>query len=287
VNFGGGAKSVHLNMAADNAGGYIQLRIDNVNGPVIATHYVQPTGGNDTYFDQALNINTVSGTHDLYLVFKNDGDLGKIDSITFSTNHLTRIMAMGDSITQAFSGTPSYRYYLYQLLTQAGFGVDFVGSMIGATNGNPSQLGFDQNHEGHSGWRADELAQHAAEWAAAYKPEILLLHAGSNDVEQGQSTDSTIDDLRSIINGVRSQVPDVKVLIAQIIPSQGHDSLVSSLNNAIPSLASEISNNQSPVNVVDMNSGFSLNDTFDGIHLTSNGESKMAQRWFSAIQQVI
>jgi chitodextrinase/lysophospholipase L1-like esterase len=287
VDFGSGARSVHLNMAADNDGGYLQFRLDDVNGTVIGTHDVQATGSNDTYFDQALNINTVTGTHDLYVVFRNDSDLGKIDSITFSSDHLVRIMAMGDSITQAFSGTPSYRYYLYNLLKNAGYGVDFVGSMMDATNGSPSNLNFDQNHEGHSGWRADELAAHAAEWAAEFKPEVLLLHAGSNDVEQGQSTDSTIGDLRNIINAVRSQVPNVKVLIAQIIPSAGHDAGVASLNGAIPSLASEMSNGQSQVNVVDMNSGFSLSDTFDGIHLTSAGESKMAQRWFDAITQII
>jgi lysophospholipase L1-like esterase len=221
------------------------------------------------------------------MVFRNDTDLGKIDSITFSGDHLVKIMAMGDSITQAFTGTPSYRYYLYQLLKNNGYGVDFVGSMIDATNGSPSQLDFDQNHEGHSGWRADELAQHAAEWAAAYKPEVLLLHGGSNDVEQGQSTDSTIGDLRNIINAVRSQVPNVKVLIAQIIPSIGRNAAVASLNSAIPGLASEMSNGQSPVNVVDMNSGFSSSDQFDGIHLNSGGESKMAQRWYDALTQII
>jgi lysophospholipase L1-like esterase len=277
VNFGSGARSVHVNMAADNDGSYIQFRLDDVNGAVIATHDVQPTGSNDTF----------SGTHDLYLVFKNDSDLGRIDSITFSSDHLVRIMAMGDSITQAFTGTPSYRYYLYNLLKDAGFGVDFVGSMIDATNGSPSNLNFDQNHEGHSGWRADELANHAAEWAAEFKPEVLLLHAGSNDVEQGQSTDSTINDLRNIINAVRSQVPDVKVLLAQIIPSAGHDAAVAALNGAIPSLAAELSDDLSPVTVVDMNSGFSLGDTFDGIHLTATGENKMAHQWFDALTQII
>src|SRR5215204_6437165 len=69
----------------------------------------------------------------------------------------TKIMPLGDSITEAEGGHASYRYWLWKSLTQAGFNdIDFVGSRTGVFNGSPQFSDFDQNHEGHWGWRADE-----------------------------------------------------------------------------------------------------------------------------------
>ncbi|HOV67371.1 MAG TPA: hypothetical protein PLI31_03310, partial [Methanoregulaceae archaeon] len=61
-----------------------------------------------------------------------------------------RIMPLGDSITrggaQPDSPYPSYRYYLYQSLTAAGYSVDFVGSI---SDPRFAKFTFDQQHEGH------------------------------------------------------------------------------------------------------------------------------------------
>src|SRR3972149_290813 len=72
-----------------------------------------------------------------------------------------RIMPLGDSITAGkTSGVvgpkqwTAYRKELYERLQAAGYQVDFVGS---ESNGSYFS-GFDPQHEGHGGWRDDEIA---------------------------------------------------------------------------------------------------------------------------------
>lgn len=289
VDFGNGVKSVQLNLAMDpgNEGGSVELHLDSVDGTLIGKHDIQPTGSWDTFINQGINVSDVSGTHDLYLVFTGRQDMGNLRSFTFSSQHLVKIMPLGDSITQAFNGTPSYRWYLWQKLQDAGFATDFVGSQMGAANGDPPNFDFDQDHEGHSGWTADQIAANAAAWAAEFQPDIVLMHAGSNDAEQHQSTDGTINDLRNIINAIRSVDPNVIFLVAQLIPDAVNNAGIDDLNSRIPALVSSMDSSQSRVILVDLHTGFSGSDTFDGVHLTSSGENKMAQRWFDALSDLL
>src|SRR5687767_6860684 len=73
-----------------------------------------------------------------------------------------RIMTLGNSITQSNNSYKSYRYPLWKKLVDAKVSFDFVGSMRNQHRGNPvwpthNGLSFDQDHEGHWGWRADEI----------------------------------------------------------------------------------------------------------------------------------
>src|SRR3954469_10677067 len=94
-----------------------------------------------------------------------------------------KIMPLGDSITESFWDHASYRFFLYNQLVNAGYDVDFVGSMTGVNAGDPLYSNFDQNHEGHSGFRADEIQNNIVNWANQNKPDVVLLHIGSNDIE--------------------------------------------------------------------------------------------------------
>ena len=70
----------------------------------------------------------------------------------------------------------SYRAPLDALLKKkaSNHSFEFVGSMEGGGT----------KHEGHPGWRIDQLLNISANWSA-FAPDIILLHAGSNDVMQG------------------------------------------------------------------------------------------------------
>lgn len=290
VQFGAGANSVLFNIGLHpaNRGGAIELRLGSLDGVIIGTHNVQATGSFSTYYNQMMNIAHVTGTHDLYLVFKNRGDVAQLRSFTFSPNHLTRIMPLGDSITHAFNNTPSYRYYLWHRLLDAGFNVDFVGSDDEAVNGSPTELDFDQNHEGHTGKRADEIAAMAHGWAVQANPEIVLLHIGTNDLIAGQSVSSTLSEIEDIIEELREAVPNVTILLAQILPLNNKQSEVDDLNDGIAALAQSLTTSESPIVVVDQNSEFTVNnDLSDGIHPTSAAESKMADNWYDALASLL
>lgn len=68
------------------------------------------------------------------------------------TNGGVRVMPLGDSITDGFNVPGGYRINLWQRMASGGHTVDLVGSGF---NG-PAALG-DHDHEGHSGWRIDQL----------------------------------------------------------------------------------------------------------------------------------
>jgi lysophospholipase L1-like esterase len=199
-----------------------------------------------------------------------------------------KIMPLGDSITESFPGHATYRFYLYKDLVTAGYDVDFVGSMTGANGGSPLYSNFDQNHEGHSGYRTDQILSNVVNWANLNKPDVVLLHTGSNDIEQGQSNSSTASEIGSVIDALRSVVPSVKILLAQIIPEASNTQAFAQLNSLIANVAAQKNTSSSPVVLVDQYTGFDANaDTFDGVHPDESGERKMADRWFAALRNVL
>ncbi len=203
----------------------------------------------------------------------------------------TRIMPIGNSITQAYAGRNSYRRPLWHRLKNAGYSVDFVGSQSSNHNGGPANPDFDQNHEGHWGWRADQLLGGIGGWANTYRPDVVLMHVGSNDMFQGQSVSSTISELSQMIDRIRAANPYVKILLAKLIPPtewNGRLSRINALNNAIPGLVAQKNTSRSPVILVDQTAGFyAHSDTYDGVHPNSSGESKMAARWYDALTRIL
>jgi lysophospholipase L1-like esterase len=197
-----------------------------------------------------------------------------------------RIMPVGDSITEGFDGQATYRYWLWHKLTDAHYDVDFVGTQHGVFNGTPRFGDFDQDHQGEAGFRADIIADDIAGWASSQHPDIVLLHVGTNDVLQGQSTSSTIEDIGRIIENLRSVNPNVTVLVAKILPIgvEDFDTGVRALDEQIPGLVSAKDTEQSRVLLVDQYSGVDVHaDSYDGFHPNESGERKMADRWFDAL----
>ena len=73
-----------------------------------------------------------------------------------------RILPLGNSITQGKFDLRSYRYALWKKLTDEGILFDFIGSMRTNHKGSPKWpkykgKSFDTDHEGHWGWRVDEI----------------------------------------------------------------------------------------------------------------------------------
>lgn len=206
---------------------------------------------------------------------------------------LPNIMPMGDSITEAFSGHASYRYWLWNSLADAGYTANFAGIGAGVSDGPPLLPGYDTDHEGFSGWRADDMLAHVqdAGWKnfalmPQNKPDIVLLHIGSNDVEQGQSNSTTRDEIGKIIDALRAINPNVKILLARLVPETGIS--MSGLNSLLPALVSAKTTSRSPVILVDQSGGFSsAADTYDGVHPNEAGEKKMAAKWLAALKPLL
>jgi lysophospholipase L1-like esterase len=200
---------------------------------------------------------------------------------------VTKVMPLGDSITQGNDETNSYRRPLWKRLAAGRF--DFVGSQRENHLGPPPNPDFDLDHEGHWGWRADQVLAEVGGWAGTYRPDVVLLHLGSNDVFAGQSTSSTLGELGAIVERLRGANPRVTVLLAQLIPtSRDAQPGIERLNSGIPGLAAQLDSSASRVVVVDQSAGFDpVTDTRDGIHPNAAGEEKMAAAWHAALLRVV
>jgi hypothetical protein len=198
-------------------------------------------------------------------------------------------MPLGDSITQGDTDSDSYRRPLWKLLQGSGQRVDFVGSQMQNNGGPPPNPDFDLDHEGHWGWRADEVLARVEAWAREHRPDVVLVHLGSNDVFAGQDNAGTLDELAAIVGRLRAASPAVKVLLAQLIPARNASSnqRIVALNAGIPALAARLDTPSSPVMAVDQHSGFdAARELRDGVHPNAAGEARMAGVWFAAYQEL-
>ena len=201
------------------------------------------------------------------------------------SSRTARIMPLGDSITESSRRMPTYRYYLWKLARARGYRIDLVGSQHGATGGTPLYSDFDMDHEGHSGWRTDRILAKIAQWSAASRPDFVLIHLGHNDLCQGQSVASTVEELGAIIDTLREANSRVVILLAQVIASSAPCmSQIPVLNAQLPMLAEKKTLPLSPVVIVDQYSHFDPHSmTRDRIHPNAAGESQMAERWMASL----
>ncbi|WP_050988086.1 SGNH/GDSL hydrolase family protein [Thiothrix nivea] len=202
---------------------------------------------------------------------------------------------LGDSITQGYKAK-GYRYDLWTMLLDDGLKFDFLGSMdtpdqYAGTYPNYKGKSFDQDHEGHSGWHADSVLQYMGQWLPQYaKPDIVLLHLGTNDVLQGKNDKLvTISELRQVIGKLKARNSNAIILVAEIIPSLGLYWTNPYINEDVAGYNAEIvkmvnSMADPKVVLVDMFTGFDPDVyLFDGVHPNATGEHMMAQRWRDAL----
>ena len=214
-----------------------------------------------------------------------------------------KVMPLGDSITQGGQGYPSWRYPLWFLLRGAGLAVDFVGTLTIVADGNVNtglfpdyDSTFDRDHEGHWGWRTDQVLGIIDGAAASTQPDVALIHLGTNDVGLSGAAGVTAAtaNLQQIIARLRAANPQIAVLIAQIIPpgrNAGTYTLnvpsFTALNANIAQFAAALDTAQSRVLVVDQATGFVPGtDLYDSLHPNESGMARMAQKWFAALRPI-
>ena len=218
-----------------------------------------------------------------------------------SAQDLTKIMVLGDSIVQGRKRSNSFRRSLWQKLTAAGYKVDFVGSMNQTKDCTPHpDNDFDPDHEGHWGWRIDEIINGKSEkcwgegslsdWLNNYTPDMVLLHLGTNDAIQKNSAASSVEELKQVIDILRADNPDVTIFLATLIPTVDEDSRqrIQELNQLIPDIVAEKQQPNSRIILVDQYSDFQAqSDTYDQVHPNVEGEEKMATKWYEAIEDFL
>ena len=128
-----------------------------------------------------------------------------------------------------------------------------------------------------------------ASWMSQHRPDVVLLHIGTNDMRFGVNANVVANNIAAIIDIMRSFVPSVKIVLAQLIPAgDAPAGAIEQLTSLIPGVASQKNSAQSPVVVVNQYSGFSLAvDSDDNIHPNDSGERKMADRWYAELAPLL
>lgn len=199
-----------------------------------------------------------------------------------------RIMPLGDSITQG--DRDGYRRPLWHLMQQAELRVDFVGSMDRGYAAADRAQDYDGDHEGHVGWRADEVLKHIDRWATRAEPDIVLLHLGTNDIGIGQDIEETIGEIERIISRLRTHNPRIDILLAAIIPVD-HGRVgerFRKFNAGLTALSRQLDTTASRVVLIDQWTGFDAAiDTRDGVHPNESGNRKMAEKWLAGLKMLL
>ncbi|MBU2670254.1 AbfB domain-containing protein [Actinoplanes bogorensis] len=191
-----------------------------------------------------------------------------------------RILPLGDSITDGFNVPGGYRINLWRALTGAGHLVDFVGSQ---SNG-PTDLP-DREHEGHSGWRIDQVDAQATGWVTATAPRSVLVHLGTNDIVQNYDVANAPARLSALIDRIRAAAPNADVFVASIVPfsDPAREAAANNYNARIPGI---VSGKGAKVHFVDMHAALTTAQLADGVHPNREGYDRMAARWAAALASV-
>jgi lysophospholipase L1-like esterase len=206
-----------------------------------------------------------------------------VGAASAESNGGVRVMPLGDSITHGTQVPGGYRIGLWQRFTTNRYTVDLAGSQF---NG-PSTLG-DHDHEGHPGWRIDQIDATIAGWLNTFNPRTVLLHIGTNDVLQNFNLSTAPNRLSTLIDRITNTAPTAEVFVAQITPlaNASQDAAARTFNAAIPGIVQSKVNAGKHVHLVDMHSALTTADLIDGIHPTAGGYDKMAATWFTALRSV-
>ena len=193
------------------------------------------------------------------------------------------IMGMGDSITEGGDYFTCYLYPLWEKLFTAGYQFDFIGPRE-----SKCRIGTIK-HCGFGGKNVEFLESKIDSLYRLYPADIILLHAGHNHCVEEKPIPGIIAAYKSIINKIQVINPNVRILVAQVIPSGKLPkySYIPELNKRIKEMVSEL--NSEGVYLVNQAENFDWQKytVHDKVHPNITGGEKMAAVWFEALKKVL
>jgi len=205
----------------------------------------------------------------------------------------TRIMPMGDSITEGFHPQHAiyggYRQFLENLIVADGLDFNFVGSR------NYGSQTVDRDHEAYGGIKTLELRDRilADDLVANANPDVILLKIGTNDIlSDGAEGYSYIRSslIGPLLDTIEAQSGSASIFVSQIMPfganltdSEIRNSLVNGFNQA---LTDEVATRQAQGKSYFLVSGSGWTASLisvDAIHPSDSGYSFLASKFKQAL----
>ncbi len=215
-----------------------------------------------------------------------------------------RVMPLGDSITDGFTGDPvgGYRLTLWHMLEDNGYadGIDFVGPNWGGD-------GIDPNHAGYSGYAIADIPNQRSgiynfsDWLMQeYPADVVMLQIGTNDI-LSSALDGMDERLELLIDTVLTYIPEDGLLYVSTIPYmdadvtnytdaytvEEMDKAVDDYNAEIREIVSRKQAEGKPIAQADINSVLTKEDLLDGVHPSAAGYEKMGTYWYGKLTEYI
>lgn len=204
-----------------------------------------------------------------------------------------RIMALGASVTRGdlSNGTVGFRKPLRDKLVSVGNMVNMVGSArVGQMK--------DNEVEAHQGNRVDQVhlwASHSVPWS---KPNLFIVHVGSNDCFQGWDLENYYQRLHDFIIYLLHESPRATVMMSTLLTNTmpGTENCILYINDQIRWVYVTLRAQGKPVVMAEMHSLYAPdgdelprpqpgNITPDGTHPDDEGYGMMAKIFFQAIRE--
>jgi lysophospholipase L1-like esterase len=197
-----------------------------------------------------------------------------------------RILPLGDSITYGVGYSGGYRVELFREALAAGKSLTFVGSQ---RNGPETidEVRFPRHHEGHGGYRIDQLMPLVPWLALDGTPHIVLLMAGTNDIGQDHDLATAPERLGELVDALTEVAPDALIVVAKTTPLKIGVDQVLRYNDALEGVIEARAAQEKHVQLVDMFAGFPDSELADNVHPGARGYERMAGIWYTAISDYL
>ena len=210
-------------------------------------------------------------------------------SISFSyAGDTIKIMPVGNSITAgehyhfpALEERTGYRKDLYEMLIDDGYNVDFVGSQTHGIRPVTNPNWYDWNNEAYPGGGIVDIAEKVKVALGVYKPDILLVHIGTNRKDWSSKPGQVMEMLDSINKYSVENNHPMTVFLCKIIRFYiTYDSgPISKYNNDVADLVAARTGDKIKIIMVDMENGAGLDYTDDLTDSTADPPYEGGDMW--------
>ncbi|KAH7131681.1 SGNH hydrolase-type esterase domain-containing protein [Dactylonectria estremocensis] len=198
-----------------------------------------------------------------------------------------RILCVGDSITAGLlSGENGSNGNGYRLQLRDDLSEDEVVFAGTVASGNMT----DGYYAAWNGRRIGAITDMVGP-ALTHRPNIVLIHAGTNDmsvkIPGDHSADGAAERLGHLIDKVMAACPDAVILVAVLIPRCGDYTAASfpAFQSLIPKVVEQRRSGGGHVLAVDM-STFPESELHDCLHPTSEGYRELGHSWYDFVTQI-
>lgn len=197
-----------------------------------------------------------------------------------------RVMVVGDSITQGRGADDPWRCHLYRAIRELR-PVDMVGvrsDLYGAPDGSSRYAAdCDPDHAAYWGRQLAASADTVRADVTAAHPDVIVVLAGTNDINLGHSVDQVAADFRRFVAEARVADPDIRIVAGTVLPTNGvvDQVRITAYNRWLWQRADELD-----VQLATTAAAIDpTTDLYDGVHPNGQGAARIAGAFLAGVTE--